>query len=335
MADRPEGRPRPFAVVRAAEPGPLAGAVVALGNLDGVHLGHQALIAEAKRLAAMRGGPAAALTFEPHPRTFFNRAAPVFRLSPEPSKLALLRCFGLDGAIVLPFDQALAALSPEAFVDELLVRRLRLGGLTVGQGFRFGKGREGSPERLRELGSAHGLTCTIVADITADGAAVSSTAVRERLEAGDVEGAERLLGYRWFVAGEVRHGEKRGRQLGFPTANLRLGDDCRLRHGIYAVRASLPEGRIADGVASFGRRPTFDNGAPLLETYLFDSVGDLYGQALQVEFVAWIRGEERFDSVDALVGRMRLDSAKARARLVQPMATRSLIGVASEELVER
>ena len=306
----------PFLVCRDGEPVPtaLSGAIVAIGNFDGVHRGHQALIAAACATARQAGRPAAALTFEPHPRAYFNPQAPLFRLTPEPVKLALLERFGLDGVFVRRFDGALAALSAEAFMTHLLIREMRIAGVVVGHDFHFGHGREGDPDRMQELCRAHGLACTVVPTIAEGEQIVSSSAIRRALEQGDVALANRLLGYRWFVRAEVRHGEKRGRRLGYPTANLRLPEDCGLRHGIYAVRAVL-DGQAHDGVASFGRRPTFDNGAPLLEAYLFDFAGDLYGRTLDVEFVGWIRGEERFDSVDALIARMGRDCAEARCIL--------------------
>jgi len=289
----------------------LKGAVAAIGNFDGVHRGHQYLL----DMTLRAGRPATALTFEPHPRTFFQPDRPVFRLTPEPVKLAIFARLGLAGAFVRRFDHALAALDAEAFV-RFLAQDLALSGVVIGHDFHFGRGREGNPERMSELCRRLGLDCTIAHAIVEGSEPVSSTAIRAALEAGDVTAANRLLGYRWFVRAEVRHGDKRGRQLGYPTANMRLPDDCRLRHGIYAVRARL-DGKTVDGVASFGRRPTFDNGAPLLETHLFDFKGDLYGRALDIEFIGWIRGEERFDGIAALIAQMDRDSAEARRMLAE------------------
>ncbi|HEY8380737.1 MAG TPA: bifunctional riboflavin kinase/FAD synthetase [Microvirga sp.] len=306
----------PFTICRDGEPVPTAlqGAVVAIGNFDGVHRGHQRLIEAAREDARRLGGPAALLTFEPHPRLYFKPDAPLFRLTPEPEKLALLRRYGLDGAFVRRFDGALAALTADAFVRDLLAGALGAAGVVVGHDFHFGRSREGDPDRLRALCGELGLSCTIVPAVTEGDEVVSSSAIRAALEEGDIARANRLLGHRWFVAAEVRHGHKRGRTLGYPTANLRLPDETRLRHGIYAVRAQAGD-RHLGGVASFGRRPTFDNGAPLLEVFLFDFAGDLYGQTLGVEFLAWIRGEERFESAEALVARMDRDSQEARAAL--------------------
>ncbi|HEV2558001.1 MAG TPA: bifunctional riboflavin kinase/FAD synthetase [Microvirga sp.] len=317
----------PFALCLNDEPVPpaLQGAVVAIGNFDGVHRGHRRLVEAARERALQLGRPAAVLTFEPHPRLFFQPDAPLFRLTPEPVKLALLRAQGLAGAFVRGFDAALAALSAEGFVTDLLVRRMGISGVVVGYDFHFGRGREGNPGRLEALSQEHGLSCTVVNVVAEHGVTVSSTAIRAALEQGDVAAANGLLGYRWFVRAEVRHGHKRGRDLGYPTANLRLADDTRLRHGIYAVRARVGD-RVHDGVASFGRRPTFDNGAPLLEAYLFDFAGDLYGQELDVEFVAWIRGEERFESIEALVARMDRDAEEARGLLAED-PVRSMISV--------
>lgn len=326
--DPPAATPRAFMAVRdgAPVPDPLRGAVVAIGNFDGVHRGHRALIDTARRLADEGGRPAAVLTFEPHPREFFNPGKPLFRLTPEPEKLRVLRRRGLDGAVVERFDAGLAGLSAADFVARLLCDRIGASGVVVGHDFHFGRGREGNPDRLRELAEAHGLACAVVPAVTEGADPVSSSAIRRALEAGDVARANGLLGHRWFVEGEVRHGAKRGRTLGYPTANMRLPDPCALRHGIYAVRMALPDGRLVPGVASFGRRPTFDDGAPLLETFLFDFAGDLYGQVVRVELAAWIRGEERFASAEALVERMHRDSDEARAALATPDAAESVIG---------
>jgi riboflavin kinase / FMN adenylyltransferase len=319
-----------FAVCRDGEPVParLRGAVVAIGNFDGVHRGHRALIEAALREGRARRAPAAVLTFEPHPRKFFAPDKPLFRLTPEPAKLAILRKLGLDGAFVRRFDAGVAATPAKDFVERLLGRELSVSGVVVGHDFHFGKGREGTPTLLAALSSENGWTCIVVPPVTIGGEVVSSGAVRAALEQGEVAGANALLGHRWFVEGEVRHGEKRGRTLGFPTSNIRLPEEYGLRHGIYAVRAAVAPGEVHGGVASFGRRPTFDNGAPLLEVLLFDFAGDLYGRTLQVEFVDWIRGEERFESAEALIRRMEVDARAARDCLARAGtgAAASLIG---------
>jgi riboflavin kinase/FMN adenylyltransferase len=307
----------------SVSPPALAGATVALGNFDGLHRGHQHLIALARNAALTSGRPSAVLTFEPHPRTWFNPQNPVFRLTPEPVKLALLEQLGLNGAFVQSFGEALAALSPEEFVRLLLVERLGVGEVVAGHDFHFGRGRSGNPERLAALCAAAGIPCTVVPAVSEAGQNISSSLIRRFLEEGRAADANHLLGYRWFVRGVVQHGDKRGRGLGYPTANLRLTDDCRLRHGIYAVRVRVDD-RIHDGVASFGRRPTFDDGAPLLEAHLFAFADNLYGSTIDVEFVGWIRGEERFESVEALIVRMDLDSREARD-LLRDSAERSFI----------
>ncbi|MCG7392238.1 bifunctional riboflavin kinase/FAD synthetase [Microvirga sp. ACRRW] len=310
-----------FAVCRDGEPVPesLKGAVAAIGNFDGVHRGHRHLI----DMAIKSGKPAAVLTFEPHPRSFFQADKPLFRITPEPVKLEIFARLGLAGVFVRRFDQSLASCDAEAFV-RLLAHELELSGVVIGHDFHFGRGREGNPERMRELCDRFGLECLIAPAIVEGSQPVSSSAIRAALEAGDIATANKLLGYRWFVRADVRHGDKRGRELGYPTANMRLPDDCRLRHGIYAVRASV-DGKPVDGVASFGRRPTFDNGAPLLETHLFDFKGDLYGKVLDVEFIGWIRGEERFDGIGALIAQMDRDSEEAK-RMLKADRTPSMIG---------
>ncbi|SCY87480.1 bifunctional riboflavin kinase/FAD synthetase [Microvirga guangxiensis] len=303
--------PSSFAVCRDGEPVPgnMKGAVAAIGNFDGVHRGHRHLI----DMALKSGKPAAVLTFEPHPRSFFQPDKPLFRITPEPVKLEIFARLGLAGTFVRCFDRTLAALDAEAFVG-LLAKDLELSGVVIGHDFHFGRGREGNPERMRELCDRFGLKCLIAPAVVEGAEPISSSAIRVALEAGDIAAANKLLGYRWFVRAEVRHGDKRGRELGYPTANMRLPDDCRLRHGIYAVRAAV-DGIPVDGVASFGRRPTFDNGAPLLETHLFDFKGDLYGKTLDVEFVGWIRGEERFDGIETLIAQMDRDSDEAKLML--------------------
>jgi riboflavin kinase/FMN adenylyltransferase len=320
-SDTPSQPDFSFTVCRDGEPVPvgLEGAMAAIGNFDGVHRGHRHLL----DMALKSGRPGAVVTFEPHPRTYFQPDRPLFRLTPEPVKLAIFARLGLAGAFVRRFDRELASLTAAQFVD-LLARELEVSGVVIGHDFHFGRGREGNPALMAELCRERGLDCLVAPAVVEGTEPVSSSAIRSALEAGDIAGANRLLGYRWFVRAEVRHGEKRGRVLGYPTANMRLSDDCRLRHGIYAVRASTG-GRPVDGVASFGRRPTFDNGAPLLETHLFDFSGDLYGRVLDVEFVGWIRGEERFDGIEALIGQMDRDSAEAR-RMLGADRTVSMIG---------
>ena len=321
MTDRPPALP-PFIVVRgdvshaAPADDALKSAVVAIGNFEGVHRGHRAVIDVALGRARALRTQAAALTFEPHPRAVFKPDEPVFRLTDETAKLRLLAAAGLDGAIVMRFDATLAALPAEDFVRRILVERFAVKGVVVGFDFHFGKGRSGSPEFLTSAGRNHGFTVDIVPPFSDGGLRISSGAVRAALAAGQAEAAAGLLGFPWFVTGEVVHGDKRGRELGFPTANLRLDPACGLKHGIYAVRVGL-DGHRHDGVASFGRRPMFDTGVVLLEIFLFDFEGDLYGRTLDVAFIHWIRPELAFDTVDHLIRRMDEDCGLARAALAR------------------
>jgi riboflavin kinase/FMN adenylyltransferase len=306
-----------FRVVRDVAPDDaLRGAVVAIGNFDGVHRGHRAVIGAAIARAKALGRPAAALTFEPHPRAFFNPNEPLFRLTDEAGKLRLLASTGLDGAIVLTFDAALARLTAEEFVERILLERFAVGGAAIGFNFHFGARRAGSPQFLAAEGRKRGFAVDIVPRFEDDGRPVSSGPIREALAGGRVREATELLGFPWFVSGTVIHGDKRGRELGFPTANVRLDAGCGLRHGIYAVRAAI-DGRRYDGVASFGRRPMFDSGAVLLEVYLFDFSGDLYGRSIDVAFIDWIRDEAVFASVEELTRQMQDDARRAREALAR------------------
>jgi riboflavin kinase / FMN adenylyltransferase len=305
-----------FVVVRDQGPGldALKGAVVALGNFDGVHLGHRQVIATAQARAATLGALAAVLTFEPHPRIFFKPDEPLFRLTDETNKLRLLAATGLTGAVVMTFDAALASLSAQDFVDRILLDRLAIAGAVVGSNFHFGRQRTGSPDFLIAEGKRRGFAVDIVPVFTHGGRPVSSGPIREALAGGNVGQAADLLGYPWFVAGRVIEGDKRGRELGFPTANLQLDPDCRLRYGIYAVRVGIGDRRYG-GVASFGRRPMFATPTPLLEVFLFDFSGDLYGRSIDVAFISWIREEMQFAGIAALIAQMDKDSAQARAML--------------------
>jgi len=306
-----------FRVVRDFAPADaLRGAVVAIGNFDGVHRGHKAVIGAALARAASLRRPAAALTFEPHPRAFFNPGEPLFRLTDEAAKLRLLAATGLDGAIVLTFDAALAQLTAEQFVTRVLVERFAVSGAAIGFNFHFGARRSGSPGFLLEEGRKHGFAVDVVPRFEDAGRPVSSGPIRAALAAGQLDRAAEFLGYPWFVSGTVIHGDKRGREFGFPTANLQLDAACGLRHGIYAVRVAAG-GRRYDGVASFGRRPTFDNGAVLLEVFLFGFSGDLYGASIDVAFIEWLRDERVFASATALVQQMQEDARLAREALAR------------------
>jgi riboflavin kinase/FMN adenylyltransferase len=305
-----------FTVIRDTTPSTAIpkGTVVAMGNFDGVHLGHRAVIAAALEMGRHRGKPALALTFEPHPRSFFSPNSPQFRLSDETAKLRLLAGTGLSGAVVMTFDSTRAATTAQDFIHHDLIARLGISGIAVGYDFHFGRGRIGSPSLLVGEAPRLGIEVDVQPHIDVEGRPVSSSAIRMALAEGQIEEVTSMLGGPWFVAGEVIHGEKRGRDLGYPTANIQLDGNCGLKHGIYAVRVGRGAQRF-DGVASFGRRPTFDNGPPLLEVFLFDFAGDLYGTALDVAFIGFIREERRFDSVEALIRQMDEDSANARAML--------------------
>ncbi|WP_018388711.1 bifunctional riboflavin kinase/FAD synthetase [Ancylobacter sp. FA202] len=308
--------PHPFPVLRKddALPAGLAAPVVAIGNFDGVHRGHRAVIGTAIDQARSLGRPALAVTFEPHPRAFFRPTEPIFRLTPEPMKLKRLSETGLDGAVVLAFDAAMAGREAEDFVADILVGRLGVSMVVAGYDFHFGKGRGGSPLFLREAGKRHGFGVEIVPPLLDEGAQISSSVIRAALAQGRVEQAAHMLGAPFEIAAEVIHGDKRGRELGYPTANMRLDPAVALAHGIYAVTVEI-DGVRHKGVASFGRRPTFDDGAPRLETFVFDYEGDLYGRVLPVAFHAWLRPELKFDGIEALIAQMDIDSARARAAL--------------------
>jgi riboflavin kinase/FMN adenylyltransferase len=309
-----------FTVIRDSTPAALIpkGAVVAMGNFDGVHLGHRAVIEAALQMGRAHGQRALALTFEPHPRRFFSPNSPQFRLTDEAAKLRLLAGTGLAGAVVMTFDKARAGTSAQDFIRHELIGRLGISGIAVGYDFHFGKGRVGSPSLLVGEAPRLGIEVDVQPHVDIEERPVSSSAIRMALAEGQIEDATRMLDGPWFVTGEVIHGEKRGRDLGYPTANIRLDGNCGLKQGIYAVRVARAQGNDQvrfDGVASFGRRPTFDNGAPLLEVFLFDFSGDLYGATLDVAFIGYIREELKFDSVAALVRQMDDDSARARAAL--------------------
>jgi riboflavin kinase/FMN adenylyltransferase len=314
-----------FHIAGDGDPGPLHGAVVAIGNFDGVHRGHRAVIGAALKRAKALGRKAAALTFAPHPRLFLRPQDTLFQLSSERDRLRLLAATGLSGAIVMTFDATLAATSAADFIERILVGRFGIGGAAIGFDFHFGNNRAGSPAYLFEQGARLGFAVDIAPPLEDEGRPVSSGAVRAALAAGRVVEATELLGAPWFVSAEVIHGDKRGRELGFPTANLRLDPACGLKHGIYAVRVRVADMRY-DGVASFGVRPTFDDGAPLLEVFLFDFDGELYGQAIDVAFIGWIRHERKFSSIDALKRHMLADVSQARDALKRAGKAFPLLG---------
>jgi riboflavin kinase/FMN adenylyltransferase len=301
-----------FQAVTAREPFPpaLSQAAVAIGNFDGVHRGHQAVINRTLDIARRENRPALSLTFEPHPRTFFKPDVPVFRLTPLPEKLLVFRALGLDGALIRDFDAALAAMNPQEFFEILLVHELNAAHLVAGEDFHFGKNRAGSPQILRELAQGAGLSVTLVAPEKC-GAPISSSRIREALGQGDIALANQLLGYRWFVTGEVVHGDKRGRALKVPTANIAMPENFGLQHGIYAGRACA--GGFWFGAAlHFGTRMQFGGGAPMLEAHLLDFSGEIYGKTLRIEFMDYLRGEQKFADAPTLVHQMQADIEQVR-----------------------
>ncbi|MEF2070254.1 bifunctional riboflavin kinase/FAD synthetase [Consotaella aegiceratis] len=299
-----------------ALPAALRGGVVAVGNFDGVHRGHRAVLDAAREKASELGVPVVCLTFEPHPRTVFAPDQPVIRLTPAAMKARLLAALGFDAVVEQPFDEAFASLTAEAFVDRVLVEALGARHVVIGFDFHFGARRSGTPDFLIERGAAKGFGVTrIDAFFDEGGATISSSRVRDRLAAGEVAEAAGLLGYRWTIEATVMPGQQLGRTLGYPTANMELGPERLLKQGVYAVRYRRSDGGLFDGVASYGRRPTFDNGAVLFETHLFDFAGDLYGETAHVSLFGYLRGEEKFDGAAELIAQMDRDAEEARALL--------------------
>lgn len=295
------------------------GSVVALGNFDGVHRGHRAVILEARRIAAGLGAPSAVLTFEPHPRALFRPEAPPFRLSPFRVKVRWIEALGVDLLFVRHFDEAFARTDAETFVSRDLATGLAARHAVCGHDFVFGHDRTGHAQRLAELGGGHGFGVTALSPV-ADGAGdvFSSTRVRAALVAGDPGEAARLLGRPWEIEGRVEPGDRRGRTIGFPTANIEMGDYLRPAFGVYAVRAGIdagPDTRWRDGVANIGCRPTVGGLVERLEVHLFDFAGDLYGQHLRVQLIGFLRPERRFADFDALKAQILHDAEAARAML--------------------
>ncbi|MBU1538772.1 MAG: bifunctional riboflavin kinase/FAD synthetase [Alphaproteobacteria bacterium] len=309
-------------------PDGLTGAAVAIGAFDGVHRGHQAVIAAARDAARRLGAPLAVVSFDPHPRRWFQPDAAPFRLMTPAQMARAMQPLGVDRLYLLPFDADMAAMSDESFARQVLsgpqAARSAAGrsdGLAirhaaVGFDFTYGKGRTGSPEGLRRHGETLGFGVTVVDRIDdPDGLKLSSSGVREALKAGDMTRAAAILGRPFAIEGEVIHGEKRGRTIGVPTANVSMGDYMRPAYGVYAVRTRLPDGRVIDGVANLGVRPMFEIDQPLLEVWLFDFDADLYGQTVETELVAFLRGEMAFDGLDALRSQIDRDAEAARAAL--------------------
>lgn len=296
----------------AALPPEFRGGIVALGNFDGFHLGHQAVVGRAVAGARAEGRPALVATFDPHPVRYFKPDAPPFRLTTLDQREALFGRAGADAMVVFHFDAALAGLTADQFAADRLIANLGVGGVVTGDDFTFGKGRSGTVAVLAELGARHGFSVETVAAVANGGEPVSSSRIRELLVAGDPRGAARLLTRPFAIRGVVRHGAKLGRTIGYPTANLELGSYQRPAYGIYAVRGHLAGGRVLDGAASLGIRPSFDPPSELLEPHFFDFDGDLYGQTIEVELIEYLRPEAKFDSLDALTAQIGKDCARAR-----------------------
>ncbi|WP_022685092.1 bifunctional riboflavin kinase/FAD synthetase [Sphingomonas phyllosphaerae] len=301
----------------SAVPADLAGAIVALGNFDGFHLGHQAVVARAVERARAERRPALVATFDPHPVRHFRPDAEPFRLTTLDQRARLFAAAGADGMVVFHFDATLAALTADRFVAERLVGALRVGGVVTGEDFTFGHAKSGDIATLRRAGAAAGFAVDTVGAVMLDGEPVSSTRIRAALRGGDARGAARLLTRPYAIEGVVQHGDKLGRTIGYPTANLDMGPYLRPAYGIYAVRGRLADGRVLDGAANLGIRPTFDPPKELLEPYFFDFDGDIYGQVLAVELIEWLRAEAKFDGLDALIAQMDKDCARARELLAQ------------------
>ncbi|MGI8706021.1 MAG: bifunctional riboflavin kinase/FAD synthetase [Sphingomicrobium sp.] len=296
----------------------LRGSVLALGNFDGFHLGHQAVVSRAIAMGFHQRRPVIVATFDPHPVRFFKPDVPPFRLTTLDQRERLFANAGADAMLVFRFDKELASMDAEQFVADLLAKRIGAAGVVTGDDFGFGKGRTGDVDLLRTLGKSHGVTAEAVAQVIVDGERVSSGRVREALAAADPGTATRLLTRPFAVEAMVERGDGRGHDLGFPTANVSLGRYQRPAYGIYAVRVRLDDGSEHYGVASLGVRPTFESKDEVLETYIFNWDGDLYGRAIEIALVAYIRPEAKFDSADALVSQMREDEAEARRLLAVP-----------------
>jgi riboflavin kinase / FMN adenylyltransferase len=293
----------------------LRGSIVALGNFDGFHLGHQAVVGRAVARAFHERRQVVVATFDPHPVRFFKPDLPPFRLTTLDQRERLFAHAGADAMLVFEFGRALASMDAEEFIAEVLAKCVAAAGVVTGDDFTFGKGRTGDVELLKSLGEKHGVIAETVPQVLIDGVRVSSGRIREALIAGDSGTATKLLSRDYAIEGVVQNGDARGRELGYPTANLVLGDYQRPKYGIYAVRAILDDGSEHPGVANLGVRPTFDPPQELLETHLLDFSGDLYGRRMEVALHAFIRAELKFESVDALVEEMRKDEAAARRLL--------------------
>lgn len=298
-------------------PPELKGAVLAIGNFDGVHRGHQAVLETAKGIAAKEDRPVGAIIFEPHPREFFAPSKPFFRLTPQPVKLELLEALGLDVTFVLTFDAALSSLSADAFAADVVGDGFGAGHVVVGYDFCYGKGRTGSVEHLAATGKTSGYRVDVVEPVVLEaGTVFSSSTIRDHLSKGEVREAAEQLGYWWRARGQVGHGAGRGQGFGFPTVNFKLLSGQDVRHGIYAMRVHHAAG-CHDAAGYVGPRPTFGAGDPSLEAFLFDFSGDLYEQTIEVEFIDFVRPDQAFASEEALIAHMDKDCEAVRAILAR------------------
>ena len=296
-------------------PEDLRGSIVALGNFDGFHLGHQAVVGRAVQRGFHERRPVVVATFDPHPVRYFKPDTPWFRLTSLDQRERLFAHAGADAMLVFEFGAELAAMDAEQFVSEVLGKRIGAAGVITGDDFSFGKGRTGDASLLARIGAQHGISAETVPQVELNGERISSGRIREALVAGDTATATRMLTRDFAIEGVVQGGDRRGRELGYPTANMVLGRYLRPRYGIYAVRVTLDDGSEHPGVASLGVRPTFDPPQELLETHLLDFNGDLYGRQIEIALHGFIRDELKFDSIDALVAEMRNDEAEARKLL--------------------
>lgn len=299
----------------SAVPPHLAGGIVALGNFDGFHLGHQAVVGRAVARARAEGRPALVATFDPHPVRHFRPDTAPFRLTTLDQRQRLFAAAGVDAMVVFHFDGDLAHLSAERFIADRLHANLQVAGVVTGEDFTFGKAKSGDVRLLAARGAVHGFVAETVGAVTLDGDPVSSTRVRDALRNGEPRVAARLLTRPFAIEGMVQHGDKVGRTIGYPTANIDMGKYLRPAYGIYAVTARLADGRMLKGAANLGIRPTFDPPKELLEPYFFDFAGDLYGQPIEVALIDYLRPEAKFDGMDALMAQMERDCAQARGIL--------------------
>jgi riboflavin kinase/FMN adenylyltransferase len=296
---------------RETMPEALRGAILALGNFDGFHQGHQAVVGEALRWAKDEGRPGIVATFDPHPMQHFRPDTPPFKLTTLDQRADLFAAAGADAMLVFHFDAAMAGMPAPQWADDMISQHIGASGIVTGEDFTFGKDRGGNPAVLRE----HGVAARTIPPVHDDEGPISSSRIRAALQAGDCVTAARLLTRPFAIRGAVQHGDKLGRTIGYPTANVDLGQYLRPRYGIYAVTGRLPDGRTVRGAANLGIRPTFDPPKELLEPYFFDFSGDLYGQEIEVALHHFLRPEAKFDSLDALTAQMEQDCGEARRLL--------------------